>query len=179
VAQRQHVLEHHFVRLRGAGATPCRVEPEPQDFTQPLRSLEPLMQKIALAAALRELGMQSPAAREARNDVTEKEPESAHLVDGHPQRGLHGDNSRAVPVPGERLIATLWQLAWEDDRVCCAVYRGPDGLLLRLESVAGVIVAEPFDMDPRGFARTRTLREALKRRGWKELKVSGALPDAR
>lgn len=31
-----------------------------------------------------------------------------------------------------------------------------------------VIVEEPFDLEPRAVARAHALREALKRRGWKE-----------
>ena len=29
-------------------------------------------------------------------------------------------------------------------------------------------LSEPFDMHPRAFARTKALRESLKRRGWRE-----------
>jgi len=39
---------------------------------------------------------------------------------------------------------------------------------LRLESAGGVILTEPFDMQPRAFARTKALRESLMRRGWLE-----------
>ena len=39
---------------------------------------------------------------------------------------------------------------------------------LRLESPAGVILVERFDMEPRALARTKALRESLKRRGWRE-----------
>jgi len=42
------------------------------------------------------------------------------------------------------------------------------GMELRVESTAGIILTEPFDMQPRAFARTKALRESLKRRGWKE-----------
>jgi hypothetical protein len=42
------------------------------------------------------------------------------------------------------------------------------GMELRLESAAGVILTEPFDMQPRAFARMKALRESLKRRGWLE-----------
>jgi len=41
---------------------------------------------------------------------------------------------------------------------------------LRLETAAGVLMTEPFDMQPRAFARTRALRESLKRRGWHEIR---------
>jgi hypothetical protein len=39
---------------------------------------------------------------------------------------------------------------------------------LRLESATGVILTEPFEMQPRAFARMKALRESLKRRGWLE-----------
>jgi hypothetical protein len=40
---------------------------------------------------------------------------------------------------------------------------------LRLESATGTILTMPFDLQPRALARTRALRESLKRRGWKEV----------
>jgi hypothetical protein len=48
------------------------------------------------------------------------------------------------------------------------VYQSAEGMQLRLESATGVIMSEPFEMQPRAFARTRALRESLKRRGWRE-----------
>jgi len=74
-----------------------------------------------------------------------------------------------VPIPRDERIATLWHLTWNEDRVSCAVYHGAKGMQLRLESTTGVIMSEPFDMQPRAFARTRALRESLKRRGWREI----------
>jgi hypothetical protein len=68
---------------------------------------------------------------------------------------------------GER-VAMLWQLAWNDDRLWCAVYRRSNQLHLTVESKTAVIVTEPFDLEPRALARAQALREALKRRGWKE-----------
>jgi hypothetical protein len=53
-------------------------------------------------------------------------------------------------------------------QVSCAIYRGATGMEMRLESAAGVILSEPFDMEPRAFARTRALRQSLKRRGWRD-----------
>ena len=73
-----------------------------------------------------------------------------------------------MPVPREDRIATLWQLTWSDAHVRCAIYRSAEGMQLRLESADGVIVAEPFDMQPRAFARARVLRDSLKRRGWRQ-----------
>jgi hypothetical protein len=65
-------------------------------------------------------------------------------------------------------ISTLWNLTFNEQQLRCVVYRGVNGMELRLESPAGVILAEPFDMEPRALARTRALRESLKRRGWQE-----------
>lgn len=66
-------------------------------------------------------------------------------------------------------ISTLWNLTFNDQHLRCVVYRDVDGLELRLESPAGVILSEPFEMEPRALARTRALRESLKRRGWEEV----------
>jgi hypothetical protein len=65
-------------------------------------------------------------------------------------------------------MTTLWRLAWNDDQLSCVVYRGDDGLQLRLESKKAVILSQPFEMRPRALARLKTLRESLKRRGWRE-----------
>lgn len=67
-----------------------------------------------------------------------------------------------------RPVATLWQLAWNDDRLFCTVYRNDQGLQLRLESPTAVILSEAFELQPRSFARTQALRASLKRRGWQE-----------
>jgi hypothetical protein len=67
-----------------------------------------------------------------------------------------------------RPVATLWQLALNDNRVFCTVYRSAAGLVLRVESPTTVIVSEPFELQPRSFARTQALRASLKRRGWQE-----------
>jgi hypothetical protein len=66
-------------------------------------------------------------------------------------------------------VTTLWKLIFGDSRVSCVVYRGPNGMELRLESATGTILTMPFDLQPRALARTRALRESLKRRGWKEV----------
>lgn len=65
-------------------------------------------------------------------------------------------------------LATLWQLTWNDSRVACVIYRTSDGLRLAIESSDAVILAEKFDLQPRALARARALRDALKRRGWKD-----------
>jgi hypothetical protein len=74
-------------------------------------------------------------------------------------------------VPGlsdSRPVATLWQLAWEDDRLSCVVYRSDAGLQLRLESPTAVILSQPFDLQPRALARMQALRDSLRRRGWRD-----------
>jgi hypothetical protein len=73
-----------------------------------------------------------------------------------------------VTIPREGRVATLWNLNFHDDRVSCVVYHGVKGMELRLESATGVILTEPFEMQPRAFARMKALRESLKRRGWLE-----------
>ena len=65
-------------------------------------------------------------------------------------------------------VATLWQLAWNDDLLSCAVYKAGGGLEMRLESGRRTIFAEPFELGPRMVARTQALRRSLMRRGWKD-----------
>ena len=74
-------------------------------------------------------------------------------------------------------IATLWNLFFEDQRVSCAVYQRAEGLELRLESASRVILAEPFKMQPRALARTKALRDSLKRRGWIEENPKSQAPN--
>lgn len=71
-----------------------------------------------------------------------------------------------------RRVATLWQLAWKDDRLFCAVYRDEEGFELRVESRTAVIVTERFALQPRALARTEALRASLKRRGWREVRAA-------
>ena len=66
-------------------------------------------------------------------------------------------------------IATLWQLAWNEDRVTCVVYRGREGLRLALETATATILTEPFDLQPRMLARSAALRSSLIRHGWSDL----------
>jgi hypothetical protein len=63
---------------------------------------------------------------------------------------------------------TLWNLSFNQQRLRCVVCRGVNGMELRLESPTGVILVEPFDMEPRALARTKALQKSLKRRGWRE-----------
>lgn len=65
-------------------------------------------------------------------------------------------------------VSTLWNLSFNGDRVSCSIYHGTHGMELRLESPSGIILSEAFDMQPRALARTKALRESLKRRGWRE-----------
>ena len=76
-------------------------------------------------------------------------------------RKLH-DNGDMRPV------ATLWRLRWKDDHLSCVVYRDGEGFEVRLESPTAIIFAEPFELQPRALARTQSLRDSLKRRGWEE-----------
>jgi hypothetical protein len=71
---------------------------------------------------------------------------------------------------GAQPLATLWNLAWQGDRLTCVVYRGGDGRMqLCVESADAVVIDERFELQPRMLARARALREALKRRGWEEV----------
>jgi hypothetical protein len=73
-----------------------------------------------------------------------------------------------MTIPREGRVTPLWHLAFDDSRVSCVVYHGAGGMELRLESGTGTILTMPFDMQPRALARTRALRESLKRRGWQD-----------
>jgi hypothetical protein len=73
-----------------------------------------------------------------------------------------------MSMTGEVQVATLWTLVWNQDSLACVVYRTPDGFRLSVESRTAVIVTERFDLEPRALARAQALREALKRRAWRE-----------
>ncbi len=73
-----------------------------------------------------------------------------------------------MPTSREGRVSTLWNLSFNGDRVTCVIYHGSHGMELRLESPTGIILSEPFDMQPRALARTRALRESLERRGWRD-----------
>lgn len=66
-------------------------------------------------------------------------------------------------------VATLWEMSWEQDRVSCVVYRRAQGLRLEIESPAGTILSEPFELRPGTVARSQALRRSLQRRGWQDL----------
>lgn len=76
-----------------------------------------------------------------------------------------------MPTSGElRPVATLWNLACDDDRLTCIVYRSDLGAMqLRIESPAAVVIAERFELQPRALARAQALRAALMRRGWRDV----------
>jgi hypothetical protein len=77
------------------------------------------------------------------------------------------DNSGDVSRSGApHRIATLWELAWNDERLACVVCRVDGGLRLCIESSTAVLVSERFTMEPRAIARVRALRDSLQRRGW-------------
>ena len=69
---------------------------------------------------------------------------------------------------GQRRVATLWQLALNGNQLSCVVYRTETSFELSIESPTAVVIAEPFDLQPRALARAQALRDALKRRGWSE-----------
>lgn len=80
-----------------------------------------------------------------------------------------GLNTGTVPRRRTRHpVATLWRLAWNDDRLSCAVYRAHGGLEMRLETGTHTILIEPFELRPRVLARMQALRRSLKRRGWQD-----------
>lgn len=69
-----------------------------------------------------------------------------------------------------RRVATLWNLAWDGDRLSCAVYRAMQGkgLEMRLQAGTTTILSEPFELRPRTLARVDALKRSLKRRGWRD-----------
>ena len=72
-------------------------------------------------------------------------------------------------VPGGTArLATLWNLAWDSDRLACRVYRADGRMQLKIESADAVVITESFDLGPRALARAHALRDALKRRGWRD-----------
>ena len=73
-----------------------------------------------------------------------------------------------MTISHEGRVTTLWKLKFQNNRVSCVVYRGPNGMEMRLEAPAGTILTMPFEMQPRSLARTKALRESLKKRGWLE-----------
>ena len=76
-------------------------------------------------------------------------------------------------------VSTLWNLVFDEQRVRCVVYRGVNGMELRLESPTAVILREPFEMGPRALARTRALKESLKRRGWRDANPQPQIPNTK
>ena len=53
-------------------------------------------------------------------------------------------------VPGGAgRLATLWNLAWDRDRLACRVYRADGQMQLKIESADAVVITESFDLGPR------------------------------
>ena len=72
-------------------------------------------------------------------------------------------------IPGEAgRLATLWHLTWDDARLACVIYRANGGMQLKIESEEAVVMTQPFELQPRALARAHALRDALKRRGWRD-----------
>ena len=71
-------------------------------------------------------------------------------------------------------LATLWSLRWDNNRLTCVVSRTSDGLTLAIESADAVVLSERFDFQPRALAKARALKDALKRRGWRDDDVAAA-----
>ena len=65
-------------------------------------------------------------------------------------------------------MTVLWQLAWEEQVLSCAIYRTAAGMELRLESPHAVVLAVPCGMQPRLVARLERLKATLKRHGWQD-----------
>jgi hypothetical protein len=159
MTERQHVLENRFVRLGSEGSLPTRFEPAAQHLPLPLRPVEALANEIALTTALLQLGVQPATTRQASDQIPHEASDPAHLK---------AIIAPPMTIPREGRVATLWNLMFDGSSLSCAVYQGPTGMELRLESATGTIFREPFDMQPRSLARTKALRESLKRRGWEE-----------
>ena len=83
-------------------------------------------------------------------------------------RSIPHHNTHTVSQAVEDPVAVLWTLVWDENRLCCAVYRCGTGLELRVESARAVIVCEPFTIEPRALTRANMLRDDLKRRGWSD-----------
>jgi hypothetical protein len=157
--QRQHVLEDRLVRLRSEGTLPARFKAAAQHLSLAFRPLEPMAKEIALMAAVLQLALQPSTTRQASDQIANEQSEPAHLK---------AIIAPPMTITSQGRVATLWKLLFQGSRLSCAVYQGPAGMELRLESATGTILKEPFDMQPRSLARTKALRESLKRRGWTE-----------
>jgi hypothetical protein len=153
------VLQNRFVRPGGEPSLTARFEPAAQHLPLPLRPVEALAKEIALTTALLQLDVQPATTGQASDQIPDEASDPAHLK---------AIIAPPMIVPRERRVATLWNLMFDGSRLSCAVYHGPTGMELRLESATGTIFREPFDMQPRSLARTKALQDSLKRRGWIE-----------
>ncbi len=78
MTEREHVLEHGFVRLRRDRAKTPRLQAAAQHRPQALGSIEPLAQQIALSPGLHQLRVEPPSSGQPGHDVPEDESEPAH-----------------------------------------------------------------------------------------------------
>ena len=78
MAKREHVLEYRCIRLRRDRAKAPRLQPPTQQFAQPLGSIEPLTQQIALSPGLRELSAETPSPGQPGHDVAKEKSEPVH-----------------------------------------------------------------------------------------------------
>lgn len=78
MTKREHVLEYQFIRLRRNRAKAARLQPPAQHLAQPLGSIEPLTQQVALPPGVREFGIEAPSAGQPGHDVAEDESEPVH-----------------------------------------------------------------------------------------------------
>lgn len=78
VAKREHMLEYRFIRLRRDRAKAPRLQPPAQYLPQPLGSIEPLTQQIALPPGLRELSAETPSPGQPGYDVAKEKSEPVH-----------------------------------------------------------------------------------------------------
>ena len=78
MAKREHVLEHGFIRLRRDRAKAPRLQPPAHHLAQPLGSIEPLTQQIALPPGLRELSAETPSPGRPGHDVAKEKSEPVH-----------------------------------------------------------------------------------------------------
>ena len=168
MTKRQHVLENRFVRVRGQRTLPARFESTAEHLPLLFRRVETPANEISLPTALLQLGVQPAATRQASDQIANEGSHPAHLK---------AIIAPLMTIPREGRVTTLWNLMFQGNRLSCAVYHGPTGMELRLESPTGTIFREPFDMQPRSLARTKTLRESLQRRGWQDANPKSQNPN--
>jgi hypothetical protein len=83
VTKREHMLQHRFIGPGRERAKTAGLEAPAQHVAQPLGSIEPLLQQIALPPALCQFGVEPSPSRQPGGHVAEKETEPAHF-EGRP-----------------------------------------------------------------------------------------------